>query len=70
MIVSDALGVFEAFTPKFVKRYAEVAKASVKALAAYHREVKDLKFPESKHTYSMIPEERVKFEKWARTKKK
>jgi 3-methyl-2-oxobutanoate hydroxymethyltransferase len=70
MIVSDALGVFEAFTPKFVKRYAEIAEISVKALSDYHREVKDAKFPEPKHTYSMIPEERVKFEQWAGLEKK
>jgi 3-methyl-2-oxobutanoate hydroxymethyltransferase len=70
MIVSDALGVFQAFTPKFVKRYAEIAKVSVKALSSYHREVKDSKFPEPKHTYSMIPEERVKFEQWAGLEKK
>ena len=70
IIVSDALGVFEAFTPKFVKRYAEIAKVSVKALSSYHREVKDSKFPEPKHTYSMIPEEQVKFEQWAGLEKK
>jgi 3-methyl-2-oxobutanoate hydroxymethyltransferase len=70
LIVSDALGVFEAFTPKFVKRYAEIAKISVEALSAYHKDVKGAKFPEPKHTYSMIPEERVKFEKWAGSKKK
>jgi 3-methyl-2-oxobutanoate hydroxymethyltransferase len=69
LIVSDALGVFEAFTPKFVKRYAEIAQISVEALSAYHKDVKGAKFPELKHTYSMIPEERVKFEKWAGSKK-
>ena len=70
LIVSDALGVFEAFTPKFVKRYADIAKISVEALSAYCKDVKSSAFPETKHTYSMIPEERVKFEKWAKPKKK
>jgi len=68
LIVSDALGVFEAFTPKFVKRYAEIAQVSVEALSAYCRDVKSGAFPEPKHTYSMIPEERVRFEKWAESK--
>lgn len=64
LIVSDALGIFEAFTPKFVKRYADIAKVSIEALSAYSRDVKSGAFPEMKHTYSMIPEERVKFEAW------
>ncbi|PKN66193.1 MAG: 3-methyl-2-oxobutanoate hydroxymethyltransferase [Deltaproteobacteria bacterium HGW-Deltaproteobacteria-15] len=69
LIVSDALGIFEAFTPKFVKRYAEVAKVSTEALSAYCKDVKSGAFPETKHTYGMIPEERVKFEKWAKSKR-
>lgn len=69
LIVSDALGIFEAFTPKFVKRYAEVAKVSTEALSAYCKDVKSGVFPETKHTYGMIPEERVKFEKWAKSKR-
>jgi len=69
LIVSDALGIFEAFTPKFVKRYAEVAKVSTEALFAYCKDVKSGAFPETKHTYGMIPEERVKFEKWAKSKR-
>jgi len=68
LIVSDALGIFEAFTPKFVKRYAEIAKVSTEALAAYCKDVKSGAFPETKHTYGMIPEELVKFEKWAKSK--
>jgi 3-methyl-2-oxobutanoate hydroxymethyltransferase len=69
LIVSDVLGIFEAFTPKFVKRYAEIAKVSIEALSTYCRDVKSGAFPERKHTYSMIPEERVKFEKWIQSKR-
>jgi 3-methyl-2-oxobutanoate hydroxymethyltransferase len=69
LIVSDALGVFEAFTPKFVKRYAEIAKISVEALSAYCKEVKSRAFPEAKHTYSMIPEERERFGAWVKSKR-
>ncbi len=64
LIVSDMLGVFEAFTPKFVKRYAELAKTSTEALAAYVRDVKARAFPEPKHIYPMIPEELAKFREW------
>jgi 3-methyl-2-oxobutanoate hydroxymethyltransferase len=59
------LGVFEAFTPKFVKRYAEVAKISTEALTAYVQDVRSKAFPEPRHIYPMIPEELAKFKEWA-----
>ena len=70
LIVSDMLGVFEAFTPKFVKRYAEVAKISTEALTAYVQDVRNKTFPESRHIYPMIPEELDKFKEWATVEKK
>lgn len=69
LIVSDMLGVFEAFTPKFVKRYAEVAKISTEALTAYVRDVKARVFPEPRHIYPMIPEELSKFKEWIASEK-
>jgi len=70
LIVSDMLGVFEAFTPKFVKRYAEIAKISTEALTAYVEDVRQKKFPEPKHIYPMIPDELTKFKEWTSTQKK
>jgi 3-methyl-2-oxobutanoate hydroxymethyltransferase len=70
LIVSDMLGVFEAFTPKFVKRYAEVAKICTEALTSYVEDVRTKKFPEPKHIYPMIPEELAKFKEWAAAQKK
>ena len=70
LIVSDMLGVFEAFTPKFVKRYAEVAKICTEALTNYVEDVRTKKFPEPKHIYPMIPEELAKFKEWAASQKK
>lgn len=54
LIVSDLLGVFQAFTPKFVKRYANIGEASVNALKAYVDDVRSARFPEPKHSYKMI----------------
>jgi len=49
LIVSDMLGVFEAFTPKFVKRYAEVAKVCTDALTSYVNEVRAKSIPQPNH---------------------
>jgi 3-methyl-2-oxobutanoate hydroxymethyltransferase len=69
LIVSDMLGVFEAFTPKFVKRYAEIAKISTEALTAYVQDVRNRAFPEPRHIYPMIPEELAKFKEWVAAQK-
>jgi 3-methyl-2-oxobutanoate hydroxymethyltransferase len=69
LIVSDMLGVFEAFTPKFVKRYAEIAKISTEALTAYVQDVRNRAFPEPRHIYPMIPEELAKFKEWVAAEK-
>ncbi|MGB9700305.1 MAG: 3-methyl-2-oxobutanoate hydroxymethyltransferase [Thermodesulfobacteriota bacterium] len=69
LIVSDMLGIFEAFTPKFVKRYAEVGKICTEALTAYVQDVRNKAFPEPKHIYPMIPEELAKFKEWAAQQK-
>ena len=54
MIVSDILGIFQAFTPKFVKKYANLGEQTVKALEAYVEDVKNGRFPEEQHTYNMV----------------
>ncbi len=54
MIVSDILGVFQAFTPKFVKKYANLGEMSLKALQAYAEDVRAERFPEAQHTYTMV----------------
>jgi 3-methyl-2-oxobutanoate hydroxymethyltransferase len=54
MIVSDILGIFQAFTPKFVKKYANLAEETLKAMEAYVEDVRAGKFPEVQHTYNML----------------
>ena len=63
LIVSDMLGVFEAFTAKFVKKYANLAEEIMKAMEAYVRDVKESKFPENKHTYNMLEGEKEKLDR-------
>ena len=54
MICSDILGVFQAFTPKFVKKYANLGAEMKKVFEEYVKEVKDTSFPAPEHTYSML----------------
>ena len=61
LIVSDILGIWEVFKPKFVKRYAHMAEESVKAMQDYIREVQEVKFPAEEHCYQMIEGEAAKF---------
>ena len=54
MIVSDILGIFQAFTPKFVKKYADLGGETLRALSTYADDVRAGRFPESQHTYNMV----------------
>ena len=54
MIVSDVVGHFQAFTPKFVKRFGDVAGEISKALGAYVEEVREGTFPAEEHAYKMV----------------
>jgi 3-methyl-2-oxobutanoate hydroxymethyltransferase len=57
LVAHDLLGLFDRFTPKFVKRYAELGAATREAFAAYRRDVETHAFPGAEHSYSMSDEE-------------
>jgi 3-methyl-2-oxobutanoate hydroxymethyltransferase len=62
LIVSDLIGQFQAFTPKFVKKYCDVAQVITDAMAQYVKEVKEVSFPdEDKYCYHMVEGEEAKF---------
>jgi 3-methyl-2-oxobutanoate hydroxymethyltransferase len=61
LIVSDVLGTFAAFTPKFVKKYADLAALSTAALTQYVSDVRTSAFPEEEHCYRMLEGEQEKF---------
>jgi 3-methyl-2-oxobutanoate hydroxymethyltransferase len=61
LIVSDLIGQFQAFTPKFVKKYCNVAEVVTKAMRDYCDEVRTTKFPTADHCYRMIEGEEEKF---------
>jgi 3-methyl-2-oxobutanoate hydroxymethyltransferase len=61
LIVSDLIGQFQAFTPKFVKKYCDVASMITEAMTAYCIDVRSGSFPEDTHCYHMKPGEKEKF---------
>jgi 3-methyl-2-oxobutanoate hydroxymethyltransferase len=61
LIVSDMIGQFQAFTPKFVKKLANVAEVVTKAMRDYCEEVRNGTFPGDEHCYRMIEGEEAKF---------
>lgn len=51
LVNQDMLGMFRDFTPKFVRRFAEVGDVMREAYRAYDAAVKDGSFPAAEHCY-------------------
>jgi len=62
LVWHDLLGLYEGHSPRFVKRYADLAGEIQRALAAYAEEVRAGSFPDEQHTYSIPEEELALFE--------
>lgn len=63
LVTHDLLGLFERFTPKFVKKYANLHEAMQKAFADYIDDVETKRFPAVEHTVEMSDEEWAEFQK-------
>jgi 3-methyl-2-oxobutanoate hydroxymethyltransferase len=51
LVIHDMLGLFENFTPKFVKRYADVKAVVTGAVKEFIGDVKEQKFPAEEHSF-------------------
>jgi 3-methyl-2-oxobutanoate hydroxymethyltransferase len=51
LVVHDMLGLFDDFTPKFVKQYADLKKVIGAAVKDFVGEVKERKFPAEEHSF-------------------
>lgn len=56
LVYQDMLGMFNDFSPKFVKRYANIGDEMKKAFNEYISEVRDSIFPEEKHSFKIDDE--------------
>jgi 3-methyl-2-oxobutanoate hydroxymethyltransferase len=57
LVIHDMLGLFDRFTPKFVKQYARISETVAEAIEAYKRDVQAGRFPEACHSFSIKSDE-------------
>jgi 3-methyl-2-oxobutanoate hydroxymethyltransferase len=53
LVTYDLLGMFEKFTPSFVKKYTNLATPIKEAVLAYKDEVKAKAYPDAAHSFTM-----------------
>jgi 3-methyl-2-oxobutanoate hydroxymethyltransferase len=53
LVTEDILGLFSDFTPKFVKRYANLGDEVSKAAGQYAAEVRNRTFPKDEHCFGV-----------------
>ena len=57
ILAADMLGMYQNFTPKFVKKYADIAGMATNGIAEYVKEVKADIFPGPEHKYKISGEQ-------------
>ncbi|MGH8630215.1 MAG: 3-methyl-2-oxobutanoate hydroxymethyltransferase [Burkholderiales bacterium] len=57
LVLHDMVGLFDRFTPKFVKKYANCWEIIGKALQDFQEDVRKGEFPKAEHSFTMKDEE-------------
>jgi 3-methyl-2-oxobutanoate hydroxymethyltransferase len=57
LVYHDLLGLFDAFQPRFVRRFAAAGEEIARGLAAYRAAVEDRTFPAAEHGYEIDDDE-------------
>jgi len=63
LVTYDVLGMFDTFTPKFAKKYANLNKLMAETFTEYRDEVRAGKFPGEEHVYGVSDEVMEEMEK-------
>ncbi len=58
LVCGDMLGMFQEFTPKFAKKYADIAQVAIDGIKRFVDEVKTEQFPAEEHCYRISGEKR------------
>jgi 3-methyl-2-oxobutanoate hydroxymethyltransferase len=61
LVFHDLVGIFNEFTPRFVKRYADLDARMHQAVLKFRRDVLGGAFPKKNHSFSMNKEEKKLF---------
>ena len=57
LVFHDLLGIYDGHAPRFVKKYASVRETMVKGIEAFAGDVRERRYPEPDHGYTMAPDE-------------
>ena len=57
LVFHDVLGLYDRFTPKFVKQYTNLREATLTAFRSYRDEVEQRTFPTEAHSFKITEEE-------------
>jgi 3-methyl-2-oxobutanoate hydroxymethyltransferase len=57
LVFHDLLGIYDGHAARFVKRYANVREAMVAGVEAFAADVRERRYPEPEHGYTMAPDE-------------
>ncbi len=57
LVTHDMVGLFDRFTPKFVKQYANINKIVLDAISGFKKDVENGAFPEKKHSFTIGADE-------------
>jgi 3-methyl-2-oxobutanoate hydroxymethyltransferase len=57
LVLHDVVGLFDRFTPKFVKKYADCWSIISNALGEFQEDVRKGEFPKAEHSFTMKEEE-------------
>jgi 3-methyl-2-oxobutanoate hydroxymethyltransferase len=60
LVSHDMVGLFDRFTPKFVKQYAKISDTILNAFLQYKDDVENRRFPGDEHSFTMNPKELAK----------
>jgi len=66
LVINDMLGLFERYTPKFVKKYANISAVILKAVEDFKNEVIQEKFPAIEHSFTIKEDEFKKIDSHSR----
>lgn len=62
LVLHDLIGLYQGFTPRFAKRYVDVAGMIKQALQNFTVEVRNGVFPEEQHVFRMEEDQRAKLD--------